>query len=787
MPRRLKHILIFIGAMFLLIFLTLSAAVGILYWKGFFTLPDFSKLEDRHATSILYDQNGEPIAEYCEFCRELIPLSAMGHFPQIAIAVEDQRFETRLLPYDLFSLARAAWCYFRTGKSCGGASTLSMQLARNTFLQPELKRQWTTKDPAEKKRIIWSRKLQEAWMAALLEYYLGRKNRWRVLEHYLNTANCGENFYGIKTCSKLFFSGKDPQEISIPDAAWIVSLWRSPRYGSLKEKDHDEALKLRNRVLHRLAAAGVITNTQEQKFIKTPLPKRSNRYASNPCMAEHAAEFARLTITAKMRWVDEGLKGYTTINCEIQRPTVDALHRSLEAMRERNPELRDDLWGIALALDARNGDIKAFAQEPSFTENEYRQIKRHVGSTAKMYGVLLHLLWGGRLSCNDKGTGRCTCNDSPMSLYLGKDAGRKHFGNFPYEGLPRYRGQIPFMQGLEESRNLCYLGLIKGIGGGLGIFHKDHFTETILRLGITLPPTKGTDILSEELSKRMNIKRQHLDPGHTGIIGSFDATVFELARSWTPLYGGIMVEPRIIDQIIDETGESTHFPPHFYGNIIAEMWIEAQKETLRWQDAYRLQKLYETHGIKKSQRTIYRKEVFPIMTFDEETLKQQAPQAAQIVTLALIRGLRGTVEGIHGTAKLARKGDEEHDIPKLEFDLACKTGTATNTQRETTDNWIVCRTTTHVVVVWIGRKNQLPMESFVILPDGTQKKYQETGGGNALPAAILILNALSKIYPQEPFPEATNPKNPFPYIIPTIIQPPDLYMNNEQADYKDDF
>ncbi len=736
----------------------ITVLVIYLYRYDFFATPDISLLNNRHATTIFLDDQGERIREICTYCRELATLEEMGHFPAFAIAVEDKNFETRFMPYDWKGVLRAAWRNLIAWETKEGSSTITNQVGRNVFLEKELKAEWSARSPEEKRKAKWWRKFREAWVSAYLEYTIGKENRWKILEAYLNTAYCGRNLYGVKSCSRYYF-GKEPKELDPAQTAWIILLWRSPRFWMLEEKNINDAKLLRSRVLTQLAEEKKISWLEKDEFEKHPLPKYPADHERDPCRALHAAESARLIVKEKTKVADAGLEIHTTINCGWNRGAALALEKSLAAMRERNPQIKNDLWGVAMAIDTRNGDIKILTQNPPFSENEYRaeQIKRHAGSAAKPYGILAYLVHGGHLECAPETAGRCTLNDSSGLSLLIKTANgykRKYFQNFPYEGdLPRYLETTEPILCLAESRNACFLSMIKGISGGIGFIHKDDLTETLIRLKIRLPETKGPDILSEPLAKRTGLKREFLDPGHTGIIGSFDISAYEMVRSWSAFYGKNMVEPRLVDRVLDDSGELLGFPPIYHGNILANIWIEAKKEEMRWAEVNRLSEIYQN----KSRNTIYRT-VFDQMVFPEDELRMTAITEADNMSLELIRGLRAAVEFEHGTGKLARLGDESRKIPKLDFQIACKTGTATNQNGDTTDNWIACRTISHVMVVWIGRKNKSPMKT---LNPVTGREIQETGGGNALPVLIEAFSKIYETYPKENFPDETDPMKPF--------------------------
>src|SRR5574337_628072 len=121
LKKAVQHAAPILSALFLLTVPILFGALLALYLNGFFTSPDFSRIQDRRETSILYAEDGEMLREYCTYCREMATLNEMGHFPKLAVAAEDKTFKERLTPVSSRGLLRAVWQDLKT---------LSLQAAR---------------------------------------------------------------------------------------------------------------------------------------------------------------------------------------------------------------------------------------------------------------------------------------------------------------------------------------------------------------------------------------------------------------------------------------------------------------------------------------------------------------------------------------------------------------------------------------------------------------------------------------------------------------------------------
>lgn len=755
------RILPLLSTIFLLTVPLAGGAFLALYLNGFFRWPDFSRIQDRRETSIVYAEQGEDLSEYCTYCREMARLEEMGHFPRLAVLIEDRDFEKRLTPVSSRGIVRALWQDLKTLSLEQGGSTITQQVARLLFAEEELRRERETKALGAK---LW-RKGRELWFAVLLEGHLDRK---KILELYLNNVFCGHGRYGVKACSDYYFR-KEPEELSIAEVAMIIGTWRTPQHSPFSNPA--EAFKLRGRVLEQLVSRGVITEAQREEFQRLPIPERQER---DQCRALHAAEFARRRIVEKARLVDQGLKVHTTINCSWQRAAADALHESLEAMKVRNPQL-SDLWGVAILIDAWTGAIKVFAQEPTFQENEYllNQIKRHCGSACKPFFYATWIRNGGRLSCEDRGFGPCTLDDSygradgrsAIYISMGTGRGRHYIQNFPYEVLQRYVDISEPIRCIAESRNVCTMSAMRDIRAAVRgsrvprLVYKEEILQLMARLGMhltTMDPERakreGIELIAPEVAKQFGLPEHTIDPGLTVAIGSIDVSPLDMAVALTGLMGR-RVEPYLIEEIDGPSGE-----------VAYAVTIKAPENVF--------QKMVEEELLKRLQAEKGRNGYDSELNDDEkQKVEDDAKREAETLALAIMRALRAPIELPHGTGKLVKTGDQERAIPKLDFPVMGKTGTATNEKGETTDNWFYGCSPSYCMAIWIGREKKLPMETAIETPSGRKVKRQETGGRNALPVFIKTMQAVYANRSTETFPEATDPNRPFPFSVPPRFFP----------------
>lgn len=742
-----------------LLFLTaIIYYAGLLYAKGFFEMPDFSKLNDSRQASRMYDRAGAPLRAYCNYCREILPLEAMGGLPQAAVEVEDHRFwnfTRRWSPFDFIRIGYAMVTNIIKGRIVMGGSGVTNQLTRNGLLEDELRRQYSSDSAADK----WWRKGRETWIAPLVQNMYTREE---ILKLYMNSNYCGYGIYGVSLCSWYWFD-KKAHELNPADQSWIFLLWRNPSHALLENLEVTR--EARSRVLRQMVDRKLIKANEFKIWNEYPLPKPRQPHTQNP--APQFTEWLRRQFIEKTRLVDTGLNLHTTLDSKLQRVAAEALQKVLAEMQEKNPELTD-LRACTIVMDRSSGAILAWAENTSFADNQFllcSQAKPQTGSAIKPLFYALWLKKGGRLSCADEGTGPCRLHDSPgITIPMGEGKEPHRIQNFPVKDR-QYLDICEALLCLAESKNA---GTMSGVEGTFysnaerftvpdpdheGKFKKvrinlEEMLAFALELGITLETYKGDlaeanklgILLSPTIAERLKISPATINPGLTLPIGSLQASPLEMAVTLTTLTTGKRVEPYGLEFIKNPSGNTLEpdrtLPKMvFYKKVVKEINIGGKPVPIE--------------------------EIVP----DEKLI------------LSITRGLRSTIELPHGTGQLARNGkwDEKNQVwitPKLDFQVCGKTGTATRgvrdkttgkTHGETTDNWFIGCTPSYVSVTWIGRDKKLPL----MKPEWEGKTTgQFTGGSTAIRVFIDIIKALYETRPKEIFPEGTDPTKPFYYPVP---------------------
>ncbi len=277
------------------------------------------------------------------------------------LAVEDRRFY-RHAGFDLKGLVRAAWVDVRHMSKREGASTLTQQLARNLYLNHQR---------------TWTRKLKEAWYAARLEQTYGKDE---ILQMYLNQIYYGHGAYGAEAAARMYF-GKPAKELTLAESALIAGIPKGPRYYS-PYLHPSEAEARRHTVLRAMADAGAITAEEAERAIREkpavkPLPEEPDRTA--PYFIDYVKRIAVERLGIDERLLNEGgLIIRTTLDIGMQRAAEEAVKKGLP----------DDsqLQAALIALDPRNGYIKAMVGGRSYKANQYNRVfatTRQPGSSFK--------------------------------------------------------------------------------------------------------------------------------------------------------------------------------------------------------------------------------------------------------------------------------------------------------------------------------------------------------------------------------------------------------------------
>jgi len=265
----------------------------------------------------VYSADGLLISEFGNERRKPI---AIEYFPQglidAVLASEDDNFYDHR-GIDISGLFRAAISNFRSGATQQGASTITMQVARNFFLSREK---------------TYARKLNEVLLAIKLEQILSKD---QILALYLNKIFLGHRAYGFGAAADVYY-GRELNDLSLAEIAMLAGLPKAPSSNNPLRNEF-RALNRRNYVLNRLLNLDKISEERYLKAKAAPITAEKHGKESG-LEAPHIAEMVRAELIEQygeeVYW--QGLDVYTTILAKEQNAAASSLREGLQAYDRRH-------------------------------------------------------------------------------------------------------------------------------------------------------------------------------------------------------------------------------------------------------------------------------------------------------------------------------------------------------------------------------------------------------------------------------------------------------------------
>ncbi|MGB9807482.1 MAG: penicillin-binding protein 1A [Thermosulfidibacteraceae bacterium] len=360
--RVLKIIFVLLG-----ISLISSISIGGALWLkwNYIDLPTVKELKKYTPPLVteVYDVKGRLIGELYEERRFYVPIEKIPRKVQLAfLAAEDARFyEHKGLDYK--AIIRAIIIDIKERRFAQGASTITMQVARNMFLSQEK---------------TLSRKIKEMLLAKKLEETLPKQ---KILELYLNIIYLGHGAYGVEAASRTYF-GKSVSNLTLAEGALLASLPKAPTYFSPYYYPQ-RALERRNWVLSRMLEEGFITKEEYERAIREPLSIRKEGitrvnnapYFMDTLYQELVAKYGKDNV------LKGGLKIYTTIDLDAQRLAENALLNGIIRVEKSLGNIPKDQpvrYELCRVVEVKDNTLKC-----SYFGNIYTMNVQEVGANAK--------------------------------------------------------------------------------------------------------------------------------------------------------------------------------------------------------------------------------------------------------------------------------------------------------------------------------------------------------------------------------------------------------------------
>ena len=490
---------------------------------------DLNKLEQMESASVILDRNGKIFGQIYVENRETVPYEQLpADLINAVVAVEDAKFYQHH-GYDLLGIIRAALKNFTAGHVRQGASTITQQLARNSFSLKER---------------TFRRKLLEIFLSQRIEDQFGKQ---KIMELYLNRIYFGGGLYGAEAAARGYFA-KPAREMSLAECATLAGLIKSPNRLS-PWTDRANSREVRDYALDRMRDLGFISRERcaAARAEQIAIGNRQNAQGQT-----YAVDYIRQQVIAAVGWnraMNEGFRIRTTIDVDLQKAAEDSLRTHLEAIEQRpdynhqtyaayaasfkkakaNATMSDQptpeyLQGAIIGLDNASGDIMVLAGGRDFEHNQYNralQARRPAG-TAMLPFVYAAAFEKGMYPGS-------LVEDSPLdnrAVMIGGTTGI--LGEWgPESSDNRYEGAMTARQAMAKSKN----GATVRIGMDAGV-------DAVL-----------------QLSTSAGIRSQ-LRHFPATFLGSSEITLAELALAYTifPNGGWRPNAPHILDRIEEKDG-----------------------------------------------------------------------------------------------------------------------------------------------------------------------------------------------------------------------------------------
>ncbi len=433
-------------------------------------LPDVAKLREIEPaeSSYVYSSDGTLLVKLFQEDRKWTYLEDISPWVMKAlVAVEDSRFYEHT-GVDYWGVARAAYHDIKAGYAQQGASTLTMQLARNLFLNQEKK---------------LGRKIREVLIAFEIEKTFAKDD---IIELYLNQIFFGSGAHGIGQAAEIYFH-KPAKDLTLAESALIAGLPQAPSDLS-PLVNRDAALVRQEIVLSRMVAVGDITEEQKQEALeesKSFVFKENNQTKTELLKYPY---FTTYVLSDLFRRYDDsalyhgGLNVFTTLDTTMQERALSVVRDVMAANAKR---VNADTAAL-VCIENKTGYVRAMVGGLGWNQNNQFnrawQALRQPGSSFKPFVYSAYL--------EDGYSPNSVVDDSKVVYNL---AGGEVWE--PKNADHSYMGPIPIKTALQYSRNIIAVKLIEAV-------RPDRVIKLAYEAGITqkLPPLLSLALGTIEVS-----------------------------------------------------------------------------------------------------------------------------------------------------------------------------------------------------------------------------------------------------------------------------------------------
>jgi penicillin-binding protein 1A len=656
-------------------------------------LPQVDALEAYRPSSIteLYDDHERVIGS---FALQRRVVASYEDFPPILrdalVSIEDKDFY-RHSGINFWRIMGAAYRDLTSGGRLQGASTLTMQLARNLFLSPDRS---------------FHRKVQEAMLAIQIER---RFTKPQIFTLYANQIFLGHGVYGFEAASEFYFS-KPARKLTLAEAALLAGLPKGPQvYSPINHPDR--ATRRRNLVINAMLEDGKITAAQAEDARSSPLVLHLQHDPNS--LAPYFVEEIRRYLENKYgadQVHEGGLKVYTSLDVDLQRAANQAVLDGLAAYERRHG------WKGSLEnVVAEGSTIDKFAHPDWDDEPE---VNGYVHALVTSSGVGIATLKFGRYAA--------ALGQADMAWTQGKIQNLLRPGDICYVRIlalnPNGAARVSLEQDSGAQGALMAIdnatGGIKAMVGGRDFSESkfDRATQALRQVGSSFKPYVYTTVIDRGASPNDTILDEpvtfetgsgpysphNYDEKFEGIITLRRALA--QSRNIPALKLANKVGIKSVIEYAERFGITAKLPPY-----LPVALGSAEITLIEQTSAY---SVFPNDGVRVTPRYITK-----VTDYEGRVLEEDYPEVKDVISARTARIMTSMLREVvlHGTGVAAAK---------MPFPVAGKTGTT----NDFTDAWFVGFSPMMTCGVWIGFDEKRSLGA------------KETGAHAALPIWINFMN-----------------------------------------------
>ncbi len=414
------------------------------------TAPKFDETKlNTKELSIIYDKDENILAKIGAEKREKVKYDDLPEVLVDAIvATEDSRFFIHN-GFDAPRFAKASFGQILGRSSAGGASTLSMQVVKNSL---------TSTEAHGVKGII--RKFTDIYLAVFkLEKNYSKEE---IIEFYVNNHSLGGNIYGVEEAAKAYF-GKDVSDLNLSEAAILAGMFKAPNYYKPTSNPENAAAR-RKTVLYLMRRHGYITKEQEKEANYVPVKSLTEGSTGGITSSDNPYQDYIDTVVEEMQEKYE-VDPYSTsvkIYTNMDKSRQDAVN---DVMTGKTYTWKDDkIQGGVSVLDSETGKVLAIGAGRDRKISDYNyatQGKRQPGSTAKPL-----FDYGPGIEYNDWSTAQVFV-DEPYSYSNGRSISNwdnSYMGTMTLRRALSLSRNIPALKAFQQVDNKKIIDFVKSVG-----------------------------------------------------------------------------------------------------------------------------------------------------------------------------------------------------------------------------------------------------------------------------------------------------------------------------------